>query len=235
VYIYLTVSLPLPSSTTTLHHRTSSSAISKQHDNKTTRQIVNTMSSPEGPSITRLEAFRKQVSDASATAANAATRMAMASAMANHTADAAADIKAAVDDAYAAAIKVANAANTANAAHNGPPPFTNNANPTMVAISAPRATTNDDDSEDPSPTPHPTLPEGNSLFFQLITVLATALYFALYFVIWTTPAAVIFFFTWKIFMSARAAVLSLGVNDFYLALLCSAFTVSFATIVWLRE
>jgi hypothetical protein len=182
------------------------------------------MSSPRGPSITCLKAVRKQVSDA------AAAFMAWASEMANHAATAAANTKAAFDDTYTAAIKVAKAAHAANAAHNGPPLYTNNANPTTAAMSAPRATINGDDSDGQSPTPRPTQPEDNSLFFQLMTVLANALYF----LICIARAAGTVLFTWKILMFARAAVHSLRAYHLYLALFCTAFAVSFATSVWLR-
>jgi len=187
------------------------------------------MNSPGGPSITRLKAVRKQVSDAASAAANTATQMAMASAMANHAASQAADTKAAVDDAYTAAIKLAKARNAAQ--RTGTPHINiNTTNPTTIAMSTPRATTNDDDSTRQSPIPRPTQPEDNSILFQLITVLAKALYFLLC----TTWALGTVFFTWKVLMFAGAAARSLEANDMYLALFCTAFTLSFATGAWLR-
>jgi hypothetical protein len=55
--------------------------------------------------------------------------------------------------------------------------------------------------------------------------------FVLYCVFW---AAVSVFDPWKILMLARAAVHSLGINDFWLTLFGTAFAVSFGMSVWLR-
>jgi hypothetical protein len=178
------------------------------------------MNYPGHLNITELREIQKKIDDAAYATTAAAAMLSTTSDMANRAAIAAADAKAALDKVHtAAANKATESARVSVTSH------LTATNPSIVATTAPEATSNNDNS-----TPLPTHPEENDTLSLVLTALSATLYTLLCIPL----AAVAVLLTWKIGMFVRTAAPSLGFNDFHLMLFCSAFAVSFTTGVLLR-